>query len=181
MVSFPQSAWPFVARVPADAAAIRDLTRSAYSKWVPLIEPTPMTADYDRAVRDYMIDLLFIDTELTALIETVSRADHLLIENLAVAPAFQGRGYGGLLLDHAEHLAASLGLPELRTLDQEAVCYEHRDLSPARLHDRLRRAVPGRLHRANEQAARHRVTLRPRCAFEDRGSRAGPDSLHAFS
>ena len=48
-----------------------------------------MTADYDRAVCDYMIDLLFIDTELTALIETVSRADHLLIENLAVAPAFR--------------------------------------------------------------------------------------------
>ena len=112
MVSFPQSA--FVARVPADAAVIRDLTRTAYSKWVPLIEPTPMTVDYDRAVRDYMVDLLFIDTELTALIETVSRADHLLIENLAVSPAFLGRGYGGLLLDHAEHLAASLGLPELK-------------------------------------------------------------------
>ena len=49
MVSFPQSAWPFVARFPADAAAIRDLTRSAYSKWVPLIEPTPMTAVIDAA------------------------------------------------------------------------------------------------------------------------------------
>ena len=99
-----------------DAAAIRELTRSAYAKWVPLIgrEPTPMTADYDRAVREHMIDLLFVDAELTALIETVSRADHLLIENVAVSPAFQGRGYGGLLLDHAEHLAASLGLPELR-------------------------------------------------------------------
>ena len=99
-----------------DAAAIRELTRSAYAKWVPLIgrEPTPMTADYDRAVREHMIDLLFVDAELTALIETVGRADHLLIENVAVSPAFQGRGYGGLLLDHAEHLAACLGLQELR-------------------------------------------------------------------
>ena len=97
-----------------DAPAIRELTRSAYAKWVPLIgrEPTPMTADYDRAVREHMIDLLFVDGELTALIETVSRADHLLIANVAVSPAFQGRGYGGLLLDHAEHLAALLGLPE---------------------------------------------------------------------
>ena len=52
-----------------DAAAIRELTRSAYAKWVPLIgrEPTPMTADYDRAVREHMIDLLFVDAELTAL------------------------------------------------------------------------------------------------------------------
>ena len=38
---------------PSDAAAIRDLTREAYAKWVPLIgrEPKPMTADYDAAPR----------------------------------------------------------------------------------------------------------------------------------
>jgi ribosomal protein S18 acetylase RimI-like enzyme len=73
-----------------------------------------MTADYDRAVREHMIDLLFVDAELAALIETLTRADHLLIENVAVSPAFQGRGYGRLLLDHAERLAASLRLPQLR-------------------------------------------------------------------
>jgi ribosomal protein S18 acetylase RimI-like enzyme len=99
-----------------DAAAIRELVRSAYAKWVPLIgrEPTPMTADYDRAVREHMIDLLFVDAELVALIETVNAADHLLIENVAVSPAFQGRGYGRVLLEHAERITASLGLPELR-------------------------------------------------------------------
>jgi GNAT superfamily N-acetyltransferase len=100
----------------ADAAAIRELTRSAYAKWVPLIgrEPLPMAADYGRAVREHMIDLLFVGAGLLALIETVNKADHLLIENVAVAPSFQGRGYGKLLLDHAERLATSLGLPELR-------------------------------------------------------------------
>ena len=101
---------------PADAADVRELTRSAYAKWVPLIgrEPVPMVADYERAVREHMIDLLFVGAGLVALIETVNKADHLLIENLAVAPPFQGRGYGRLLLDHAERLAASLRLPELK-------------------------------------------------------------------
>ena len=100
----------------ADAAAVRELTRSAYAKWVPLIgrEPMPMTADYERAVREHMIDLLFVDARLVALIETVNEADHLLIANVAVAPPFQGHGYGRLLLDHAERLAASLRLPELK-------------------------------------------------------------------
>jgi ribosomal protein S18 acetylase RimI-like enzyme len=100
----------------ADAAAVRALTRSAYAKWVPLIgrEPGPMVADYERAVREHMIDLLFVDGGLAALIETVDETDHLLIENVAVAPPFQGRGYGRALLDHAERLAASLGLPELK-------------------------------------------------------------------
>jgi GNAT superfamily N-acetyltransferase len=99
-----------------DAAAIRELTRSAYAKWIPLIgrEPVPMAADYDRAVSEHMIDLLFVSGGLVALIETVNKADHLLIENVAVAPPFQGRGYGRHLLDHAERLAASLGLMELR-------------------------------------------------------------------
>jgi ribosomal protein S18 acetylase RimI-like enzyme len=100
----------------ADAAAIRELVRSAYAKWIPVIgrEPVPMAADYDRAVRENMVDLLFVGARLVALIETVNAADHLLIENVAVSPAFQGRGYGRLMLDHAEQLAASLGLPELR-------------------------------------------------------------------
>jgi GNAT superfamily N-acetyltransferase len=102
--------------VQGDAAVIRELTRSAYAKWIPLIgrEPVPMAADYDHAVREHMIDLLFVSGGLVALIETVNKADHLLIENVAVAPPVQGRGYGRLLLDHAERLAASLGLPELR-------------------------------------------------------------------
>jgi GNAT superfamily N-acetyltransferase len=101
--------------VEADAAAIRELTRSAYAKWVPVLgrEPTPMVADYDRAVREHMIDLLFLGARLVALIETVSKGDHL------VAPPFQGRGYGRLLLDHAERLAASLRLPELRLYTHE--------------------------------------------------------------
>src|SRR5258707_15069259 len=78
-----------------DAAAIRKLTRTAYAKWVPVIgrEPKPMTADYAEAVRKHRFDLLYVEGELAALIETIPEADHLLVENVAVAPAFQGGGH----------------------------------------------------------------------------------------
>lgn len=101
---------------PADAAAVRDLTRAAYAKWVPVIgrEPKPMTADYDMAVRDHVIDLLRLDGEPAALIEMRPEADHLLIVNVAVSPVYQGRGYGRALLAHAEELTRSLGLREIR-------------------------------------------------------------------
>lgn len=102
--------------LPEDAAAVRDLTCTAYAKWVPVIgrEPMPMLADYDRAVREHRIDLLTLDGTLAALIETIDKGDHLLIENLAVAPPFQGRGLGRRLLGHAEDLARELGRAELR-------------------------------------------------------------------
>ena len=73
-----------------------------------------MTADYDAAVRNHRIDLLYLDDTLAALIETIPAADHLLIENVAVSPAFQGRGLGRRLMAHAEALAASQGHREIR-------------------------------------------------------------------
>jgi ribosomal protein S18 acetylase RimI-like enzyme len=108
--------WELRRAVASDASAIRALTREAYAKWVPLIgrEPKPMTADYAEAVRRHRIDLLHLDGVLAALIETIAEADHLLIENVAVAPEFQGRGLGRKLMAHAEQIAASSGHAEIR-------------------------------------------------------------------
>ncbi|PRD53429.1 GNAT family N-acetyltransferase [Phyllobacterium myrsinacearum] len=99
-----------------DADAVRSLVRSAYAKWIPVIgrEPKPMGADYEHAVQHHLVDLLYADGELAGLIEMIRETGCLLIENVAVAPAFQGRGYGRLLLTHAEALAGSLGLREIR-------------------------------------------------------------------
>lgn len=99
-----------------DAAAVRSLTREAYAKWVPLIgrEPLPMRADYEEAVRQHRIDMAFLDGGLAALIETIDKGDHLVIENVAVAPAFQGHGLGRHLLTHAEQVARELGYTEVR-------------------------------------------------------------------
>ena len=91
---------------PADAVAVRDLTRAAYAKWGPVLgrEPKPMTADYDAAVRDHVVDMLYLDGELAALIEMRPEADHLFVVNVAVSPAYQGRGCGRAPLAHAEEL-----------------------------------------------------------------------------
>jgi ribosomal protein S18 acetylase RimI-like enzyme len=99
-----------------DASAIRELTLEAYAKWVPVIgrEPKPMTADYALALRKHRFDLLYVEEKLAALIETIKEADHLLVENVAVSPSFQGRGFGRRLLAHAEKLAASSGFGEIR-------------------------------------------------------------------
>ncbi|CAN5841508.1 GNAT family N-acetyltransferase [soil metagenome] len=97
--------------VPADATAIRDLTRAAYAKWVPLIgrEPKPMSADYEAAVRQHRFDLLYVADELAALIETIDQGHQLLVENVAVSPQHQGQGLGTRLMAQAEAVARGLG------------------------------------------------------------------------
>lgn len=106
---------------PVDAARVRDLTRAAYAKWVPLIgrEPMPMAADYNRAVREHLIDLHEEGGELVALVEMIRHDDHLLVENLAVRPDHHGRGLGDALLRHAEAMARAGGHAEIR-LDTNA-------------------------------------------------------------
>ena len=82
--------------VAADAPSVRALVRAAYAKWIPRIgrEPRPMTADYERAIREHELTLLFVDGELAALLELVPHADHVFIENVAVLPERQGQGLG---------------------------------------------------------------------------------------
>lgn len=104
-----------------DAPAVTALTRSAYSKWVSLIgrEPLPMKADHAAHIRDHRADLLFVGQDLAALVETIQREDDVLIENVAVDPSFQKRGYGRKMVAHAEKLACAAGLSTVRLYTNE--------------------------------------------------------------
>ena len=91
----------------ADIDTIRAFTRQSYAKWVPLIgrEPLPMSANYEQTIETNRFDLFYQDQELAALLETINNEDHLLIENVCVAPFLQRMGIGKSLLDYAEELA----------------------------------------------------------------------------
>ena len=107
---------------PNDAITIRALVRAAYAKWVPLIgrEPLPMRVDYDRAIADHHIELLTLQGELLGVIEMMVRSDHLWIENIAVPPKAQGKGFGKRLLGRAQDLALAHSLAEIRLLTNGA-------------------------------------------------------------
>ena len=102
-----------------DAEAVRDFTRRAYARWVPTLgyEPGPMTADHAVALDRHRIDLFTVGGAWAGLVETAPGDGHLLVENVALDPAFQGQGLGRHLMAHAETLArdANLGILRLYT------------------------------------------------------------------
>ncbi len=100
----------------ADAAAMTELVRAAYSMYVPRIggEPAPMRDDYAGVARDEEAWLAEEDGRLVGLVVLHANDDHLLLENIAVTPDAQGRGIGRTLLELADRRARELGLPEVR-------------------------------------------------------------------
>lgn len=112
--------------IAADATALTDLTRAAFQPWVALIgrEPLPMQTDYRTVIAQDRIDVLDQigppATSPVGLIHMVAHPDHLWVETIAVHPGHQGQGLGPLLMTHAEAVARSLNLAELRLLTNAA-------------------------------------------------------------
>jgi len=96
-----------------DAEPMRRVVRDAYAHYVPRIggEPAPMTADYDQVMARGQAWVAEQRGQLVGLLVLVSADDHLLLENIAVAPNRQGSGIGALLLNKAEEQAHASGLP----------------------------------------------------------------------
>ena len=118
---------------PATADDVHDIEQIVVAAYTPYIArigrpPAPMAADYAHLVATGTVDVL-VDDAVAGVVVTVVETDHLLIENVAVAPWAQGRGHGRRLLDHAEHRARELGLPELR-LYTNALMTENLQLYP---------------------------------------------------
>jgi len=109
--------------VEADAAALRRIAVAAYQHYVPRIgrEPAPMTADYADAARRGQAWVAAEEGEAAGFIILIPQPGYLLLENVAVLPAAQGRGVGARLLALAEEHACSLHLPEVRLYTNEAM------------------------------------------------------------
>jgi N-acetylglutamate synthase-like GNAT family acetyltransferase len=106
---------------PSDVPGIAALVAAAYGHYAPLIgrTPMPMLVDYGVALAHHPIWVLEADGALVGVIELIEREDHLWVDNVAIDPAWQGRGLGRRLLAHAEAEARRLGLHALGLLTNE--------------------------------------------------------------
>ncbi len=96
----------------ADEALVTAINRDAYDDYVPLLgyEPLPILEDYAPRIAAGQV---WLERDIAVLV-LERHADHAMIFSVAVLPAHHGEGLGRLLLETAERMAASWGLPELR-------------------------------------------------------------------
>ena len=101
---------------PDDASKLRDLARAAYAHYVERVgrEPGPMVDDYDARVTEDECWMVREHGQLLGYLVLRWQPDHVLLDNVAVAPNAQGRGIGNALLSLAERRGRDEGRPEIR-------------------------------------------------------------------
>lgn len=102
---------------PSDAEAIRQLVLNSYGHYVARLgkPPGPMLDDYARRVADGQVWILEDDGALLgALVLEDLQGGALLLDNVAVDPSAQGKGYGRVLIAFAEEEARRRGHREVR-------------------------------------------------------------------
>jgi N-acetylglutamate synthase-like GNAT family acetyltransferase len=77
-------------------------------------KPKSTVADHGKAVSEHMVNVFKTDNRVVAIVEVNANSLFLLIENLAVSPAEQGKGIGAVLLIHVLELARSMGPSKVR-------------------------------------------------------------------
>jgi ribosomal protein S18 acetylase RimI-like enzyme len=109
------------AAIAANVPVIEQIVCGAYAKYIERIgkKPGPMLDDYAARVAAGEVSVCVDDATIAGLIVLEPASDHLLLDNIAVAPTQQGRGVGRMLLAFADAEAQRRGYRELRLYTHE--------------------------------------------------------------
>jgi ribosomal protein S18 acetylase RimI-like enzyme len=109
--------------VRSDLDAVEEIVRAAYTPYVSRIgrEPGPMIDDYDALIAQRRVHVIACDDVVQGILVLIPEPDAMLIDNVAVAPAAQGRGIGRKLLEFAERAAIARGYRHIRLYTNEAM------------------------------------------------------------
>jgi ribosomal protein S18 acetylase RimI-like enzyme len=102
---------------PQDVVGVTACVNAAYTPYIELLgrPPGPMLDDYAVMIRDHSVFVVDgNEDDLAAVLVLIAKPDHLLLDNVAVGPPFQGQGLGGRLLHLAESQARAGGWDEIQ-------------------------------------------------------------------
>ena len=109
-----------------DVPAIKPMVDAAYSKYIERLGklPAAMTADYGKLAETRSLYVLRAGSNVVGSVLLSRDGDSIKVSNLVVDPAAQGRGYGRVLMDHAEDMARAQGLAAVTLFTNEKM-YEN--------------------------------------------------------
>lgn len=104
-----------------DLPDIERIVAQAYGHYVARIgaTPGPMLDDYPARIAQGVLHVLRVRDTVQAVLVLIPEADCLLLDNIAVAPQAQGKGYGRDLMQFAENAARRAGYASIRLYTQE--------------------------------------------------------------
>ncbi len=107
----------------ADESAVRAVVQAAYLPYVASIgvRPGPLDDDYAGLVRQQQVWLLEENQRACAVLVLCPEPEAMLLSNVAVDPACQGRGFGRQLIDFAEARAREAGCSRIRLYTNAAM------------------------------------------------------------
>jgi GNAT superfamily N-acetyltransferase len=105
----------------ADVAAVSIIVKDAYSIYLARNGkiPGPMRDDYAALIADQRVHVLEERSEIVGLVVLIPEARAMLLDNVAVDPRAQGRGFGVRLIAFAEQRARAASLPTRRLYTQD--------------------------------------------------------------
>jgi GNAT superfamily N-acetyltransferase len=119
----PEHLGEYTARAAAqdDASGAAACVSAAYEHYVARngLVPVPMRQDYAEVIRDFQVTVVEHDEDIVAVLALAVTDEGFLLDNVAVAPAHQGRGLGRWLLEYAEAEARRQGFDSIHLYAQE--------------------------------------------------------------
>lgn len=108
---------------PEDTATVAAIVHAAYVGYQTSIgtTPGPMLDDYSDLVARKLVHVLEENGEIVGLVVLIPEERAMLLDNVAVHPAAQGRKLGSRLIAFAERQARAEGYDSIRLYTQEAM------------------------------------------------------------
>ena len=112
----------------ADVSAVAQIVDDAYRSYVPRMgkPPGPMLDDYSARVSEGVVWVIEEGAAIVGVLVLLPKREHLLLDNIAIAPARQGLGLGRRLLVFAEAEALRRGYHEIRLYTHEKMTENQR-------------------------------------------------------
>jgi GNAT superfamily N-acetyltransferase len=106
---------------PGEADTLRDVVHAAYRHYIPRIgkPPGPMLDDYAARIADGQAWVLEDAGGIMGILVLEETPECFLLDNIAILPEGQGKGYGRALIQFAEAEARRRGYAEIRLYTHE--------------------------------------------------------------